>query len=202
MLISQDRFFVATWISPVPLHFSLKCNVLWNHLKTNISWMFHYSNCCIFRVKTMQNINEIDRNKSVQYKVMSRHYKCLLLKTENLSEKTPTYFSSMHVRICIKDALPLITSAQNWRKTAIASLHSTFNVLSDYTHVFNFKMIVFCTSTSSVLLSCPITSTVPLKSKLTVTCVSILETGDSRLHSQNFRGWKEVSSDWSKFLYC
>ena len=155
-----------------------------------------------FSSKNNAEYQEIDRNKSVQYKVMSRHYKWLLVITENLLEKTPTYFSSMHVRICVKDALPLITSAQNWHKTAMASLHSTFNVLSDYTHVFNFKMIVFYTSTSSVLLSCPMTSTVPLKSKLTVTCLSILETGDSRLDSQNFRGWKEVSSDWSKFLYC
>ena len=184
MLISQDRFFVATnvftRISPVLLCFLLKRNVLWDRLKANISWIFHHSNCCLFGVKIMRNNSEIDRNKSAQYKVMSRHYKWLLLITENLSKKTPNDFSSTHVHICVKDALPLITSAQNWPKTAIASLHSTFNVLSDYTHIFNFKMIVFCTSTSSVLFSCPMTSTVPLKRKLTVTCVSILETGDLR----------------------
>ena len=122
--------------------------------------------------------------------------------TENLSKKTPTDFSSTYVHICVKYTMPLITSAQNWSKTAIASLNNIFSVLSDYTHIFNFKMIVFCTCFLSVLLSCPMTSTVPLKSKLTVTCTSILETGDSRLHPQNFWGCKKVSSDWSKFLYC
>ena len=55
----------------------------------------------------MLNNRETDRKKSAQYKVKSQHYKWLLLTTENLL-KNLTNFSSTHVRICVKDATPLI----------------------------------------------------------------------------------------------
>ena len=45
---------------------------------------FHYSNCCILRVKTMRNNSETDKNKSGRYKVKSRHYKWLFVIAENL----------------------------------------------------------------------------------------------------------------------
>ena len=47
----------------------------------------HFSNCCIFLVKTMRKNSEIDSNKSTQYKVKLRHCKWLLLMTENLLRK-------------------------------------------------------------------------------------------------------------------
>ena len=55
----------------------------------------------------MLNNRETDRKKSAQYKVKSEHYKWLLLITENLL-KNLTNFSSTDVRICVKDATPLI----------------------------------------------------------------------------------------------
>ena len=92
---------------PVLLCFSWICNVLWDHLRETFQECFefitfHYSNCCIFRVKTVRNNSEIDRNKSAQHKVKSWYYKWLLLITRN-----PTNFSSTHGRICVKDATPL-----------------------------------------------------------------------------------------------
>ena len=68
---------------------------------------FHYSNCCILGVKTMLNSRETDRKKSAQCKVKSRHYKWLVLITENLL-KNLTNFSTTHMRICVKDATPLV----------------------------------------------------------------------------------------------
>ena len=59
------------------------CYVLWDHLRQTFQECFefitfHYSNCCIiFRVKTVRNNSEIDRNKSAQHKVKSRYYKWL-----------------------------------------------------------------------------------------------------------------------------
>ena len=52
---------------------------------------FHYSNCCILRVKTMRNNRETDKNKSGRYKVKSWH-KWLLLITENLLLKKSYQF--------------------------------------------------------------------------------------------------------------
>ena len=66
---------------------------------------FHYSNCCILRVKSMRNNMETDRSKSAQYKVKSQRYKWLLLITE-IFLKNPTNFLSAHVRICVKEATP------------------------------------------------------------------------------------------------
>ena len=69
--------------------FSSNCNVLWDRLIKQIFQecfkfiSYHYSNCCIFLVKTMRKNSEIDRNKSTQYKVKLWHYKWLLLITEN-----------------------------------------------------------------------------------------------------------------------
>ena len=74
------------------------------HFKTIVFITFHYSNCCILRVKTMLNDSDTDTKKSAQYNVKSRHYKRLLLIKENL-KKNPTNFSSTHVRICVRDAL-------------------------------------------------------------------------------------------------
>ena len=51
----------------------------------------------------MLNNRETDSKKSAQYNVKSRHYKWLVLITENLL-KNLTNFSSTHVRICVKDA--------------------------------------------------------------------------------------------------
>ena len=46
----------------------------------------------------MLNSSQTDRNKSAQYKVKSRHYKWLLLKTAYLLKNPTTNFSSTHVR--------------------------------------------------------------------------------------------------------
>ena len=67
--------------------------------KKNIT--FQYLNCCILHDKSMRNNSETDKNKSAQYKVKSRHYKWLLLITENIL-KHPTNFSTTHVRLCVK----------------------------------------------------------------------------------------------------
>ena len=70
--------------------FSSNCNVLWDRLIKQIFQecfkfiSYHFSDCCIFLVKTMRKNSEIDRNKSTQYKVKLWHYKWLLLITENL----------------------------------------------------------------------------------------------------------------------
>ena len=77
------------------------------HFK-NVSNLSHSTtHCCILSVETMLNNRETDRKKSAQYKVKSQHYKWLLLITENLL-KNLTNFSSTDVRICVKDATPLI----------------------------------------------------------------------------------------------
>ena len=75
-----------------------------NHFKTIVFITLHYSNYYILRVKTMLNDSDTDTKKSAQYRVKSRHYKWLLLITENLKENS-TNFSSTHVRICVKDAI-------------------------------------------------------------------------------------------------
>ena len=103
MISSQSQFFFRfSWIR----------NVLWDRLKEKIqerfeNITFHYSNCCILGVKTMLNSRETDRKKSAQCKVKSRHYKWLVLITENLL-KNLTNFSTTHMRICVKDATPLV----------------------------------------------------------------------------------------------
>ena len=83
MIISQGRFF---------FRFSWMRYVLWDRL-------IHYPNCCILRVKTMRNNSKTDKNKSGQYKVKSRHYKWILLITENLFLKNPANFSSTLVKL-------------------------------------------------------------------------------------------------------
>ena len=110
-------------VPPVLLCFSRICNVLWDHLRQTFQECFefvtfHYSNCCIFRVKTVRNNSERDRNKSAQHKVKSRYYKWLLLITKNL-KKNPTNFLSTHVRICVKDATPVIILAVERKLWAI-----------------------------------------------------------------------------------
>ena len=59
---------------------------------------FHFSNCCIYRVKTIRNNNETDKNKSAQYKVKPRRYKWLLIMTENLFKKV---LPISQVRTCV-----------------------------------------------------------------------------------------------------
>ena len=68
----------------------------------------------------MLNNSETDRKKSAQYRVKSRPYKWLLLITENL-KKDLTNFSSTHVRICAKDATPLLIMILNDHKVSYFS---------------------------------------------------------------------------------
>jgi len=58
----------------------------------------HYPNCCNFR--------------DAQYKVKSQHYKLLFL----IKKILPISQSSTHVRICVKDATPLVRSGA-WKLT-------------------------------------------------------------------------------------
>ena len=65
---------------------------------------FHYSNCCIFRVKTIRNNNEIDRNKTARYKVTPRQVTPLQMAStydRKSFRKTPTDISSTRLRICV-----------------------------------------------------------------------------------------------------
>ena len=47
-----------------------------------------------------------------EYQVKSRHYKWPLLITENLFKKSYQFLKLTHVRICVKDATPLIYPAK------------------------------------------------------------------------------------------
>ena len=89
--------------------YAMYCGIAWRETFQecfeNIT--LHYSNCCILGVKAMLNSRETDRKKSAQCKVKSRHYKWLVLITENLL-KNLTNFSTTHMRICVKDATPLV----------------------------------------------------------------------------------------------
>ena len=61
---------------------------------------FHYSNCCILRVKTItarQTVANLHETKSSQTK----------LHTAFPYKNNPSNFSSMHVRICVKGATNL-----------------------------------------------------------------------------------------------
>ena len=97
MIISKRLFFSDFD------EYAIYCGITWR--QTNEECFdfitFHYSNCCILPVQTMQNNSKTDRIKSAQYKVESWHHKkfngfCLW--TENLL-KNPTNFSSMHVHL-------------------------------------------------------------------------------------------------------
>ena len=78
----------------------------WDHLKANTTRMFRIYHVPLLKVlfvfvKTMRSNSETDRNNSTQYKVNGFYF------TENFL-KSPTNFSNTHVRICVKDATPLL----------------------------------------------------------------------------------------------
>ena len=85
---------------------------MWDRLKANISrifWIYksHFTTqTVVYHVLKRCWRTARQRNKSAPYKVKSRHYKWLLL-WQNIVFKKTTNFSSVHVRICVKDATPL-----------------------------------------------------------------------------------------------
>ena len=82
----EERSGRWTEILSVFHEYTLYCGIAWRQIFQECFEFitFHFSNCCIYRVKTMRNNNETDRNKSAQYKVKPRRYKWLLIITENL----------------------------------------------------------------------------------------------------------------------
>ena len=83
MIISLGRFFSDFH------EYTIFCGIAWRQAFQECFefFTFHYSNCCILRVKTMLNNSETDSDKSGQYQVNLWHYKWLLYITENLLEK-------------------------------------------------------------------------------------------------------------------
>ena len=74
MIISKGLFFFDFH------EYAIYCGITWR--QTNQEGFdfitFHYSNCCILPVKTMQHNSKTDRIKYAQYKVESWHYKTLM----------------------------------------------------------------------------------------------------------------------------
>ena len=74
MIISKRLFFSDFD------EYAICCGITWR--QTNQECFdfitFHYSNCCILPVQTMQNNSKTDRIKSAQYKLESWHYKNLM----------------------------------------------------------------------------------------------------------------------------
>ena len=101
--INQGPFFLAShlcctlknvfcmnYTSPPPFFMNTHCIVgspEGKHFKngSNLShFTFHFSNCCIFRVKTMRKNSDTERDKSAEYKFKLRHDKWLLRVTKSL----------------------------------------------------------------------------------------------------------------------
>ena len=78
--------------SSVFYEYALYCGIAWR--QTFQEWFefitFHFSNCCIFRVKTMRKNSETESDKFAEYKFKLRHDKWLLRVTESL--KNPAHF--------------------------------------------------------------------------------------------------------------
>ena len=85
---------------------------MWDRLEANISRMFriyksHFTTqTVVYHVLKWCWITARQSNKSAPYKVKSRHYKWRLL-WQNIFFKKTTNFSSVHVRICVKDTTSL-----------------------------------------------------------------------------------------------
>ena len=103
-ILGGDKCVCMNFSSPPSFFMNTQCIVgspEGKHFKNVSKFItFHYSNCCFFSVKTMQNNSETstEGNKSAPYKVKSQHYKWLLLIAENILKKS---YQFLKLRSCV-----------------------------------------------------------------------------------------------------
>ena len=92
--------------------FSWICNVLWDHLKANISRMFRIYHIpllklFVFYVRKRCGITARQTGTNLLNTNSSHDTTNSVYLRQEIFKKNATNFSSTHVRICVKDARPL-----------------------------------------------------------------------------------------------